>query len=722
MHIYISQVGLQPSACAVSAKTLFYKTEYGLDKIILLYTSRSQRQAERLKRYFDTWKDKAPDIELLRFPEAEDDPDAVIDAFSGYINEYRHFDNDVYLDVSPGRNVEIALLGEVFRQNIETLRSWTPVYADDHYLYSLNSDHRWKLESIGIKEMLELYGYSSDLPSLQEQQSTPWCNNLRLNNEFSAIYAYEHKGKLFALCRLEDFHPLLQKYEQDYNVALENNENEKLIKKHKKKFNQALLHACRKLLRFHTDHEQLNFLRPRLSLWTSNPVQHIRFRTYGLYSFLKTKKGYQDVESVFQAWLDLNFADKRDATSHAGRLEGYHYIHMANLFNAENNVLLIALGTDPSATLTALFTFKPIEVFIFYDQSTPTVSLTANRLKNVAGNLPVEHIHLVPTDILGRLSSQVIFDNIKTANPVFSLVINPGTKAQTWSLSTMKLDLYLWSLNNHKGVLMPLDPDLAYRSKQYILPPVEVQASACGGSLKYSGKPWKTMINQQQDPDFLYYSMLVISSTLSADPDQIGKLFNLKQGTNFGVSNKRFQVDEVIIKNNINYFYLTTEYNDFTANGFFESPLIGDGHSHIWFEQLVAGYLVKIFKNRKNFDLRWSLEWPNIAKRNLKRTEIDIVMSYDNCFLGISCKLGVKKAKPDIEAAKSEIMSEAKENLGRFAIPLLVRGDIFPYHHAKQLAQDSIYSEPLELGVCLFNNEKYCIDIINRYIIERRIS
>lgn len=714
MIIYMSQVGLQPSAPAVSAKTLFFNTEYGLDKIILLHTKRTYTQAVRLEQYFRAWNEKTLDIKLVNFPEAGDDPNGVVDSLTEYINTQSLVDQDVYLDVGPGRNVEIALLGEVFRENADSLQSWIPVYADEHYLFSLKDCRRWELENLGMQEILGLYGFQPN-PESQEIECGLW-RNLKIGSFFSAFCAYEKKGRLYALCRLEDYHNRLDEFVKKY----EDSERNDVDTGNKSNLNKAMLQACRNLLRFHTNHGLLCYLRPKLSLWTNSRSQAMRFRTYGLYSFLKKNDQYQEIESVVAEWRRLGSSTCKASTTTQEMLKGYHYSPGENGIHEERDVLLVVLGRDPSASLIALYTCRPGEVFFYYDQATPEICVIAQRLLNIAKSLPAGYVHFVPTDILGR-NTEKACNKIKTQNPNIIFVINPGTKAQTWSLSTMELDLNIWSLDNQKAHLIPLDPEMGYKAKRYRLPSVNVQASVCGGELKNPGKSWENILSEQKNSDFLYYSMQVISNALNNQQKHnqiVDQLFKLSEGVIIGRS-KWLKVNSVVVQDGTECLRITTKFNDFHSTGILISPLVNDKKSMIWFEHLIAGYLVKIFQNRKNFDLQWGVEWPQLQKRELTRTEIDIIMSFDHYFLGISCKLGVKKTKPEIDSVRAEIITEAKENIGRFAIPVLVRGDIQP-SQAKKIAQESLESEPLEIGACLLKNTEYLHSIINQYISIRK--
>jgi hypothetical protein len=84
-------------------------------------------------------------------------------------------------------------------------------------------------------------------------------------------------------------------------------------------------------------------------------------------------------------------------------------------------------------------------------------------------------------------------------------------------------------------------------------------------------------------------------------------------------------------------------------------------------------------------------------------------MQWKGQFIAISCKLGTK---PDeLDKWQTEIMAEARAGLGRFALPVLVRGGI-PDKDARDIAGDSIEKGFLEIGLTLLNDQ----GLLNRLV------
>lgn len=63
--------------------------------------------------------------------------------------------------------------------------------------------------------------------------------------------------------------------------------------------------------------------------------------------------------------------------------------------------LMVCLGSDPSATLVALFSHRPNTAVVFYDDKTPQVLSAAARLVAEAKDLPVGEIVLWPASVSG---------------------------------------------------------------------------------------------------------------------------------------------------------------------------------------------------------------------------------------------------------------------------------------------------------------------------------
>ena len=95
-------------------------------------------------------------------------------------------------------------------------------------------------------------------------------------------------------------------------------------------------------------------------------------------------------------------------------------------------------------------------------------------------------------------------------------------------------------------------------------------------------------------------------------------------------------------------------------------------------------------------------------------------MLWSGYYVCVSVKLGVKKkdGRP-LELVRAEIMAEARAGLGRFALPVLVRGGI-PHWQAETIARESIDKEPLEIGLCLLDQPALLRELIEKAMEARR--
>ena len=90
-----------------------------------------------------------------------------------------------------------------------------------------------------------------------------------------------------------------------------------------------------------------------------------------------------------------------------------------------------------------------------------------------------------------------------------------------------------------------------------------------------------------------------------------------------------------------------------------------------------------------------------VENPDIFRTDIDIALLWKKHYVGISCKLAANEEK--LDEARSEIMAETRAGLGRFALPILVRGGINRGIAVRE-AEKSLPREPMEIGLCLLDD------------------
>lgn len=146
-----------------------------------------------------------------------------------------------------------------------------------------------------------------------------------------------------------------------------------------------------------------------------------------------------------------------------------------------------------------------------------------------------------------------------------------------------------------------------------------------------------------------------------------------------------------------------------------------------WLEEVVAGTLLKYF-SRDITDMRVGLRWDWLGKKTADgvfRTDMDIIVSWKGTYLGIEVKSGIKNDPNNLEKIRGSIMAETREGLGRFAVPVLIRGNFSADPtEALQYSEKSIAWEPLEIGLnCLQQDLSDKIKLlIDRAIAQKRTT
>jgi hypothetical protein len=117
---------------------------------------------------------------------------------------------------------------------------------------------------------------------------------------------------------------------------------------------------------------------------------------------------------------------------------------------------------------------------------------------------------------------------------------------------------------------------------------------------------------------------------------------------------------------------------------------------------VAAGALLHRFR-RQIKDMQVGVRWAWLGKEENSphfRTDLDILLRWENAYLGIECKLAVPNDQAMLEDICATVMAETRVGLGRFALPILLRGS-FPKDLKKTeaITQATIQMEPLEISL-----------------------
>jgi hypothetical protein len=266
-------------------------------------------------------------------------------------------------------------------------------------------------------------------------------------------------------------------------------------------------------------------------------------------------------------------------------------------------------------------------------------------------------------------------------------------------------NVQLMSLNNQRQTSLPLIPNSKIKPLKYKFPPVSVQAAVNGGRLKQEGI-FKEELKSKQD--FLMRLINIIVRKVKNSPTGSLHLeLPWKVGTGIIFSDKNY-IKCIDVNPNSQEIGFETCLNGIMQSGSIKSP---PGDVGLWFEEAVAGAFIAA-GGEKISDLRVGVRWDWLNRgvpEKVFRTDVDIAMQWKGQFIAISCKLGTK---PDeLDKWQTEIMAEARAGLGRFALPVLVRGGI-PDKDARDIAGDSIEKGFLEIGLTLLNDQ----GLLNRLV------
>jgi len=138
-----------------------------------------------------------------------------------------------------------------------------------------------------------------------------------------------------------------------------------------------------------------------------------------------------------------------------------------------------------------------------------------------------------------------------------------------------------------------------------------------------------------------------------------------------------------------------------------------------WFEEVVAGAFLDA-AGGDIADIRVGLRWGWLnAQPNDKffRNDLDVVVLWKGHYIGVSCKIGVQEDA--LEKERADILAITRTGLGRFALPVIVRGGI-KSKFAGTEAKKTLRTEPMELGMSLLGEKRELNILMVKLLLERR--
>jgi hypothetical protein len=631
--IFLSLVGQQPSATAVLLKSWIAKNRAPA-MIRLLATPAVQRNgtASRLLTFCRKAASEA-DCEIVPIaPGLEDapNPPSAVTWVRQFLHEQNQAGNVIFA-ADPGPNFLVAAVARLLPPRAILL------HADSHSCWAYT---RWEgderrgtlpLEDLTWDTLLALYGLEAEQsqqelhPLLQkvfQQLKIRIPNTMHRAVVFRGLpdaeslprleLTFEARGRLYGLCVAEG-NDILQQIRKIERIAL-----------------------------------SLKNLNPHISVYTPSPYQRRRIRAEGLEAL--TSRTLREWVASCQA-VRPGRAVEPD-TSWGDTLPRF----FSGGGGEDTTPLLVWMGAEPSSTLTSIWTHRPKELVLLYDRITPVVVEKVKRLLECAKRIPVDNIHLWPSDYLGCIVSK----GIQNQFPNAKADVSPGTKAQTVVFARLP-GLKLWSLRPPNAVALDGQESIPLR-----YPDLLTMTRIHSGKLHDAGRGIDVMKWGAKKVRFLR----LLGRAITQAPRNLP----LDPLTPFDESNASLEM-------HTNGKWCVRVDNE-QASG--KVPPKGGG----WLEQVVAAAFVNAGAQEVYLNLKWA--WPPGMEvpQNGFRAELDIAARIGPAVFAVSCKLRAQNLT--LRKLAAEIEAVARTHFGQFAIPVVVRVRLAP-------------NQPPEKGAVLFD-------------------
>lgn len=615
--LFVSQVGRQPAAVAVTLAPLI---DAGLlSRILLLHTPHTRNFAENLRR----WQERRyPDLTTSLVPfDAKQDAEELAAVLRRHASD--HADSLVYLNLAAGFSFFWAKVSRLM-QGVDNLH---PVFSEVDGLIDLVGGNRRPLTNLGLAELFELHGVKASWKATERAEVV---KNLRIFGEdgktvaLTFDFAYEKHGGLYVLRQNVD------------NLA-----------------------QAREVLDLLRKAPALNGLQLRILATTAQDAQFRRLRFAGC----ETLPLYGKNSAPAQARLEEWFAG---ITLPPGRVlpasvqEGKRPPFALPGSGGDGPPLLVCLGDDPSATLSAIFSQRPRRAWVLYDKTTPRIVHHAWNMSRVADQFPVGDIRFLPVGA-GYLAKKVLTEALPIARSAPDLLANvtAGSKAQSWAFGQLP-NTGLTSINTRPRppVVEDLFGDLGFSRVVDPGPPMIV-GRVIGGE----GVQPRLTERELRDNRALLKGM---ARCLALGSDPRGNFFFCDPKKPMKRKCASLQLNSEWKKDRIR---LRLTENGKVVEGSFSAPMEKGKMKADWLED-VTGWA---FLEAGGQDLCVGMTWPwgSLLQKKFHRTEIDVVFTWRHIHVVVSVKALPLTGQKRVDKC-TEVRAMTKECFGRFALPVLV--------------------------------------------------
>lgn len=650
----ISCVGQRALALVTPIYSLLKHFKINEAELTLLYTNQiTEEVAEKSKSWFE-----GKGLNLI-FNKVKFSKDKT------FLESLWSYDENIYFNVNPGMNWQIALLSLYlpehticFSSDVDNLYCW-------NIMEDTSSAKTYELLSLGLNSYNELSNnitvdrkdgikpeLSKEIKDCLEtikKKEQFFIRSSKIPSEIldkinkHIAWIRETKGMLYILFDLININP----------VGSEEIE-------------------LRSLFRLITEiFDPLNFF---LTIITDNATIGRRSEIEGVDFIISTKKGW--TEEV-ERWIlhKRKIKPKNIAYENFERPE----LKLSLKIDSNDKTLFTCLGDNVETTLKAILSHPAKNIGLIYDKNSRRIALLAeNVAKNVMLSLSQnKKIELISSDhnganLLNQLSK---FDKFK--NCEFN--ITPGTKTQTLVLSIIARKLNkvssVFSIDNSKNKVVSIINGIDYE----IVPPEVDLLIRCQLSEK----------KEISKEDLNLELSEIISRELSEE--KIISNSSLLKITSRTDKKKIFElIDEKTLK------HLPTERN-FTIDPLFIDKEKSKG---VWWEAVVKYLVEKNLGSKAYWRVKW--RWPfNIKDNSAFFTELDVVSQYEGHILVFSCKTSPYE---NLEIESFLLRSEARKRFGRMALCFIAVP--FENMHAKPIAGHMINDVKVLTPKILYDSER----------------
>ncbi|MDI6797404.1 MAG: hypothetical protein QMD09_10685, partial [Desulfatibacillaceae bacterium] len=694
MSTLVTLVGQQPGAVATTGLTLIKNK--GLSSIVLVPTLKTMGQAKKLKKFFAEFPGVQTKIQEPETAGNNTQGLTIVDIIRGILGSAPQGEV-VYYDTTPGLNFMVARISK----SLVHEKDLVFLYSDNETLYRLDGQEEWPKESIGLDTLLKLHSLNRSKGYCIDEAMQVYAEVIISGGKepLNTLAVCEQRGQLHVL-------------EMVLKETNQNNDESHRVKQ-----------EARIIESFANSPVKLNYLRPVFAVVTNDSSVCRRLEDYGIHSL------YEKINNIHQAssptrltriinnWIDgLDMPPKyQDQCSDSDCLvlgDSPIYSISSPDLPWEGPPLLLCLGTDPSATLIALFTHKPGKAIILTDRHSPKVRSVAGRILACREEIFAGELIFWPVDMLGNaLKKDDLVATLQRES--WHANISPGTKVQAFAMARLPAYAF-WSMRNDIQKAVDLFEDADKAPLHYDFPPVDLWGEVCGGLLQNRGADRKSLAEKS----LFLKSMADVVAMLAENGNLILPETGWRQGLTLEANIENFiRCDEVDAQKNRLSFTVCLNGNEQTGS------LPGPADQGLWLEEVIAGAFLAAGAE-KITDIRAGMRWAWSKKQTKKfKTDIDIAMiwkgSKKGVAMGVSCKLVVPKDK--LEEARAEIVAEARANFGRFALPVLVRGHVDrrdPSGYARKRINEN--KQPLEIDLSLLNKTGILAELVDAAISKQR--